>query len=246
MKYIRTYYNNEKCIIKISGCNNCPLMMFNESLFTCDCKYYKSQVNNTIKDFVSVYYNGSKPIIEYIEPPYWCKLPNNLNEMFNSKQTFTLTDIGIHVKTNDNDLNCLMINSMDLNYDINNIYKNNLSNDHMVISPQNKKEHRRYNKHTHSTNKHRTGRGTYNSKVMDEYNLNSSKIKNSKICSLCGEEDETVDRNKNFGMCDCCSETSNNDENKLNQAFINNFRIKRNIKIEYNIEFKKLKEFKIK
>ena len=254
MKYIRTYYNNEKSIIKILGCHHCPLMRFDNGLFVCECRYYKSHLNNVVKDFVSVYNKETRRIIEHIEPPFWCKLPNSLEEMFKCKQTFTLTDIGIHVKTNDDDFNCLIINAMDLNYDVNNIsnYKNNLPfiNNFNRIS-QNKKDYRRdsvslFNGYGHnSSDRCRTSHGTYNSRVMDEYVINSSKPKNINICSLCGEEDETVDRNKNFGMCDHCFDISENDENKLNQAFINNFRLKRNIKIEYNVQFKKLKNINL-
>lgn len=254
MRYIRTYYNNEKTIIKMLGCHHCPLMRFDNGLFVCECRYYRSHLNNIVKDFVSVYHRETKRIIEYIEPPIWCKLPKTIDEIFASHQTFTLTDIGIHVNNTDNDNNILILDSTDLSYDINNItnYKNNLPiiNNFDRVS-QNKKDYRRgsvslFNGYgNNSSERCISGRGTYNSRVMDDYIINTSKPKNTNICSLCGEEDETVNRNKNLGMCDHCLEISENDENKINQAFINNFRLKRNIKIENNIQFKKLKNINL-
>lgn len=264
-KYIRTYYNNEKSIIRMLGCHQCPLMRFDNGLFVCECRYYRSPMGNIVKDFVSVYHRESKRVLEYIEPPIWCKLPSTFDEMSKSKNTFTLTQIGIHVNPNDVDVNCRLIDTVEDNYDVNSI--TNYRSSFPSINPNDysigkRKDYRResaslfsgygskaleINRTVFSQNRDnkRTGNGTYNSRVMDDYIINLTKPKDSKICSLCGEEDDSVDRNSNLGMCDECTEISEGDEMKLNQAFINNFRLKRNVKIESSVQFKRLKDINL-
>jgi hypothetical protein len=78
--------------------------------------------------------------------------------------------------------------------------------------------------------------------LIDEYSTSDKNYNkfHCNICSLCGEEDESVNRNTNHGMCDDCWEDGYNDSNKKKQAFINNFRLKRGEsfkreKFNYNI-----------
>jgi len=63
------------------------------------------------------------------------------------------------------------------------------------------------------------------------------------VCSLCGEEDTSVNRSVNFGMCDTCWELSQNNDYNKRLSYLNNFRLKRNKKIKSTI--KVLKDIKI-
>ena len=221
-KYIRTYLNSKKSILKITGCETCPLMNLNILTFSCQCRYYKSYLSNDnmIKDFVSVYYYLNDRVIECIDIPHWCKLPNNIKEIEESNNTFSLKEFGINVDTEDTEKNVTIIESFKLS-DVNgyntlpNVYKSAIP---LPSSFPSMGEHG-YN-----------GNG-----------FNTTSTPKYEYCSLCGEEDESVNRNENFGMCESCIELSENDEMKLNQAYINNFRLKRKIKIETNTQFKRLK-----
>lgn len=82
-----------------------------------------------------------------------------------------------------------------------------------------------------------------NTNYKDYTNYEQIKKIDYKICSLCGEEDNSVDRNINYGMCDTCWETSKNNEYNKRTSHINNFRLKRNIGIKSKFKF--LNEIKI-
>jgi len=75
-------------------------------------------------------------------------------------------------------------------------------------------------------------------------NYNNIKKINHKICSLCGEEDDNVNRNNNYGMCDSCWEISKHNEYNKKLSYINNFRLKRDIGIKSHFKF--LSDIKIK
>ena len=65
-------------------------------------------------------------------------------------------------------------------------------------------------------------------KIVNGYNYQYVPLEDIKnYCSFCGQDKSDVDRLKNFGMCESCIELTKNDEIKLNQAYINNFRLKR-------------------
>lgn len=241
-KYIRTYYENKKSIIKMEGCQHCPLMRFDRSLFMSECRYFRSSLGNVVKDFVVVYSKNQHRVMENITPPVWCKLPNTLDEMSHSKDTYTVTQIGIRCDTMDGDMNLSLLDATDLTYDVNNVTNYGV----MLPSPL-ESSYRPDNGLDLFRGYGSSYVSGYGSRALERhYNtMTAPVVKHNKCCSLCGEEDESVDRNTNLGMCEYCFEISKDDEPKLNQAYINNFRLKRNVKVDANIQFKMLKEINI-
>jgi len=83
-----------------------------------------------------------------------------------------------------------------------------------------------------------------NKLVIDYKSKNTTKnpvepIIIKKICSMCGEDKNDVNRNDNMGMCNDCWNRFELDDEKNHFAFINNFRLKR--KANYSKEsFKKI------
>jgi len=78
--------------------------------------------------------------------------------------------------------------------------------------------------------------------LISVYDVDSTKsttpIKNTEVCSMCGEDKEDVDKNEHYGMCNGCWELYHDNDEKKKQAFINNFRMKRgkDFKLEsYNL-----------
>jgi len=233
-KYIRTFYNDEKAIIRMSGCQHCPLMRYDQNLFMCECRFFRSPETNVVKDFVLVYSKNQQRVMDLINTPNWCLLPNSYLEMLVNNDIYSLMNGGIRVTTSPNNTSINLIDASDQNYSLNNVTKYKEQQQSTIIIPD-----------------HRDMDDILNPFYDDYHNyrpLNNNTfttppvVKKYNVCSLCGEEDESVERNENMGMCDDCWEEASDDQNKLNQAYINNFRLKRNVKIEPTVQFKLLKE----
>ena len=208
-KYIKTFYNDKKVILKLDSCNSCPLLKIDKSTFSCKCKYFYDDVSNsnTVLDMM-LYYNFKTNIVyDYIRIPRWCALPSSLSELYKSTNTYRIMTNGLYILGADNDgVNLDVIDTIEQKL----IYSNFI--------------HEKYPE------------GDVNRSLATI----PARI-NYCNCSLCGEEDSSVKRDERFGMCDCCAELSKNDNSRLNQAFINNFRLKRNIKA-ISKEFRIIKE----
>jgi hypothetical protein len=224
-KYIRTYYDNKNVIVKLSGCNQCPLLYYDIKENKCKCKYYSQHGSNILlEDINIVYYENLDKVYTHIEFPNWCKLSDTLGDLHDkNKYTFKINDSGIIINTYDTDgINLYIINPNIINPNITQgitidmtkyVYKNTEINNLPVIS------------------------NIINS--SNNYNHLQETKKTYGECSMCGEEDESVNRNTKFGMCDVCWGKFELDDDKNHFAFINNFRLKR--KAKYSKEkFKKL------
>lgn len=229
-KYIRTFYDNEKSVIRLVGCQQCPLMKYDPNLFMCECRYFRSPHTNVLKDFVLCYSKNQKRVMDLVDIPDWCSLPNTYIDMLTNNDIYTLMNGGVRVNTSPNNTNINLIDGSEQNYDLGKITKYNEQSS--IIIPDHRDMDDILNPFYDDYHKYRPLNTTVTPPVVKKYN----------ICSLCGEEDESVERNENMGMCNDCWEESSDDQTKLNQAYINNFRLKRNIKTESNIKFKLLKE----
>jgi len=213
MKYLRLYkfdsktdkISNEKIILRISGCQYCPLMRY-EKDNKCVCRYFKYFHNNILQTdirTIGIRYN--------IFIPSWCELPESINELWKSDQIFEINTIGIRVH-----------------------YRNDIKNNYstQIISAEYYNEN--HNKGLLNYLPALITQSVFNNLEEDNDEEIKKEIINTsyEICSICGEEDETVIRNEHNGMCDDCWELAQNDETILKQAFINNFRLKRKVNIK--------------
>jgi hypothetical protein len=226
-KYIRTFHEDEKVILKLNGCQVCPLMKFNMNLDTCTCRYFSSKNKQNVVDPFVINSTINGIVNDEIKIPTWCGLPNNLFELSKYRTTFRAFKSSILAEANDNcdddllpfldaeklklegdkKLDNFLIQLVDnkVNFDFN-------SDD--TISPEGICQ--RHHPDFTSIVKH-----------QNNYPYQTP-IKKQEICSLCGEDDKSVKRNEHLGMCDDCWVLSYNDEDKKKQAYINNFRMKRN------------------
>jgi len=234
-KYIRTYYDNSKLIIKLSGCNQCPLLSYNKITNKCYCRYYCNNGSSLLLENMDIVYSDSfNKIYTQINIPKWCKLCDTLGDLYNNRHTFKILKTGIRVNTLDNDgINLKILNSDKPYADII-INMNKYIHEDLPITSTN-------NNLPATTN-------TIKPHLFVNNLLNNTLTKESKKsyceCSMCKEEDETVSRDKNFGMCEDCWELFEDDDIRKRQAYINNFRLKRNIK-NNNFNFKTVIELNI-
>lgn len=226
VKHIRTYYNNEKTIIRMIGCHQCPLMKFDEKLRVCECRYFQLHSNNILKDSITTFNKETKKVLEFIDFPDWCRLPNTYLDMCLSESTYTLTFAGISVNMSDKSKNIKLVDACDHDYDVYNVTNYRRKNGLVSLPSSNIEDYGEIE------NMYKNFDDAYKPKTVVK----------KEICSLCGEEDESVNRFKNNGMCEDCFELSTDDQYKQNQAFIANFRLKRNVKTDLTVQFKQLKE----
>ncbi len=241
MKYIRSFFDNKKSIIKMDGCQHCPLMKFKLIDSVCLCrKFTDGNGLNVIEPWV-LDHTDSGLILGIINTPNWCKLSNSLDELKKDRTTYKPFISSILIEENDMcnddelpliDIDKLSLKSPEKVYDylmflvdrssITNIYPNRIN----YFGSVNDTDY--YDDEYYGGTKYEP---EYKSK--------------HKICSSCGEEDETVKRNINYGMCESCWKLNSSDEERMKQAFINNFRMKRKNNFDYNKTFKVIKELKI-
>lgn len=226
MKYLRTYYNNQKIILKVSLCNDCPLMRFHENEMKCTCRMFSDKkTGNNVLDNWAVNYNIFGTVFDNISIPKWCELSNTMEELFFSKLSYYPNPVSVIIETShDNyDYNTPILNAKIKKLEnINFIYR--------LVQNNTKK-----NTIKHIDNKTTINKDNKNYNYNDDYDILKNYESNynllDKICSLCGEKHDTVNRMENNGMCKKCYEKYNNDKIKMNQSFINNFRLKRNVDI---------------
>jgi hypothetical protein len=231
MKFIRSFFDDKKSIIKIEGCQHCPLMKFKIIDSVCVCRSFLNNGINIVEPWV-LNYTDTGLILDKINIPNWCKLPNDLEELKKNRTCYKPFISSVLIDPNDlsNDdelpfinLNTLSITNSKKVYDY-------------LLSLVDKSSSLGF--YTNSKNVY----NNIDNINSEKYNIN--KIKHE-VCSYCGEEDETVKRDINIGMCNDCWGLFNEDEEKKKQSFINNFRMKRKNKFDYNKTFKIIKEIKI-
>jgi hypothetical protein len=235
MRYIRTYDNSKKLVImKIVGCEDCPLMKFNPKTFKSTCRIFGNKISNLLC-YVNSYNLDTERVNQFIQTPDWCCLPKNIYELDKDSNIYNICQFSVSITDKNNfKFSELDINNLPIIQGIP-ILKNPplYVSDGMLMNEIKKKDVRVIKDLENRII-------TY---TKDSYLLNSCKniINNSKkttkiikkeTCSLCGIDDETVNRTKYNGMCSKCLKIYDNDEENKKKAFINNFRLKRKIDIE--------------
>lgn len=251
-RFIKTYYDNEVVIERMLGCQTCPLFKFYKKEYAAVCRQYVERIGttNTIKTCITTYEPITKKVIEKLPFPTWCKLPDKLSNSYFGKEVFRITPTSINITHQDADIRIKVYDSetyQEINVDIDTLVwdrRNNLF-----------EESQKAKQNIHKIQKSNIGyerdsdnyRQSWDDFKIDNpefrRGLNSTTTVKKLKCSLCGREDKNVDRKKHFGMCDDCWELS--DAKTKKRAFINNFRLKRDIDFTHN-SFKPIKELKIK
>lgn len=220
-RYIRF---EENSIIKkeiftfyIDSCNNCPLMFYNRSGFSCKCRVFRNKEHsNIIKGFVMGFYNNK--LGEKINIPAWCGLPKDLTELKKTDKYYIIN-------------NDTVISSYKKNIPITPIINNTFSLIDVNFEDEDDDDVELFDSILNTFDP----MGENDRLINTEITINGiGGIK----CSLCGEFKVDVKRHEHDGMCNECCTKSLNDNILLKKAFINNFRLKRNITIidkEYKI-----------
>jgi hypothetical protein len=228
-RYIRTFYNDEKVIMKLNGCQVCPMMRFDIINVRCSCRYFSNKYmkNNTVNPFV-IDYTDEGIVKEQTKPPLWCELPYTLEELIKYRTTYRAFRESILVDPADS-CDDTKLDIIDAE-----VLKNKedilLDNFLLQLNGTRFKADDNFNSEDGDdriVNIHRDF-DELERHYESAYGYQTS-VKKLGACSICGEEDETVKRDKNIGMCDDCWEEYKDDDNKKKQAFINNFRMKRNM-----------------
>lgn len=231
-KFIRTFYNDEKVVMRITGCQFCPLMTFNIDRFKCSCRTFSNEMQDSTVDLFVIDYKDNGIVQDNIKIPKWCLLSNSIDDLIKNRITYRIFPNGLLINhcdyCDDNELEFIDVEKLRNEEDaVMEEFMSRLSQKSNNSNPKNfiDKEidiHKDFND---------IG---FNDSVSTEYSEEKyefqTPIKKQEICSICGQENETVERNNNIGMCDNCWNIYQNDDKKKKQAFINNFRMKRNQK----------------
>lgn len=245
MRYIRSFFDNTKSIIKISGCQHCPLMKFKVKDSVCVCRSFRDTNNSNIIEPWVLNHTDRGIILEDIKIPKWCELPKKLEDLKEYKRTYRAFTSSVLMEENDtcndNDLPFIDIDKESSKnpekiYD----YLMTLVDKSSIVGSY----PNRFN-HFGSINDTDYYDDEYYGRNYETENFNLISKSKYEVCSCCGEEDKSVKRNSNYGMCDGCWEIYKNDDFKKRQSFIHNFRMKRNNNFDYNKVFKIINEINL-
>jgi len=257
-KYLRTVTKinglNQKVILQVDRCNDCPMLKFHQQSCIATCRLFDSEQGNVLDDFVLNYNVNTGEIHDDIETPKWCRLADLKNQLDFDNKTYTvhndrvlssdaIVDDDLPVinafdatESNDRENKELDINELLPTLVATSVFSSNTGD----LTPDQAYE-KAYDEYDDYEDMGFNGYG---------YSQHHTPPKNKHgICSLCGEEDETVNRNTNHGVCDECWKVSHDNDEKKKQAFINNFRIKRgeDFKMEtFNLSVLKSDSLKVK
>lgn len=228
-KFLRTVQKidgiNQKVILQVDNCNHCPLMKFHNKSCLATCRMFSSAQGNIVDDFVLDYNVNTGEIYGDIDIPDWCALAENVEQLDFDNRTYTIHDG--KVLTNENaiiDRDLPVYIAADLNKPLTDSKVESLLPALVAASVM-----RGSSKGINDLSADEAYEIAY-SEYDDFYDDEQSYTPPTKkydICSLCGEEDNSVNRNTNHGMCDSCWEGSHDNAERKKQAFINNFRMKR-------------------
>lgn len=245
-KFIRTVQKidgiNQKVILQVERCNDCPLMRFHQENCLATCRVFYSTQGNVVDDFVLDYNMGTGEIYDDINIPEWCLLADFKNQLNFDVKTYTVHNDKVLTSEAvvDNDLPVFIASEVVQNYELDvqellpalvtaSIFKNNAdaAYEQAYTDYEDDEDDFTFEGFTGSS---------------------PPTVSKHGICSLCGEEDDTVNRNTNHGMCDDCWKVSHDNEDRKKQAFINNFRMKRgeSFKMEkFNLSVLKTENLKV-
>lgn len=241
MKFLRSYYKNKKVIMAIDGCQNCPLMRLHDDEMMSTCRVFLDKVKkgNVLDDWV-VNYNDFGTIFDIIKIPSWCELPETMTDMFFHKHTFKPNPISIVCSNSDDndDFNLEIISIKKLKEKNQNIIYKILNDNKYSDDNEDDEDDDDYPFKTESDyiNNFQNTKDNFDREYEEwengmGYSSDTISTPIVETCSLCGEEHDTVDRMINNGMCTPCYDLHKDNKDKMNQSFINNFRLKRKINI---------------
>ena len=206
-------------------------MKFNMIDTKCTCRYFYSTTSrlNVVDPFV-IDYTDKGIVKEKITIPAWCGLVNKLCELVQNRMTFRAFPSSVLVDENDSETDLEVIDAAKL------MNHESILLDNFMLQLNGRPEDRKYTTFNPEaiadgndvpyTDFEEVGALDNRIDFNSTYGYQTSVTKLD-VCSLCGCSDETVKRDKNIGMCDICWGQYKNDEVKKKQAFINNFRMKR-------------------
>jgi len=225
-KFIRTVHRidgiNQKVILQLDRCNDCPLMKFHQHNCIATCRVFSSTQGNIIDDFVLEYNSHTGEIFDDIKIPNWCLLADLQSQLSFDIKTYTVLNDKVLTSEAivDKDLPLVIASNV-------NILQNEELGVHELLpalvtasvfaNDPDAAYEAAYDEYDDFEDMGFNGYSEHHTPPTSKHG----------ICSLCGEEDETVNRNTNHGMCDECWKVSHNDDKRIKQAFINNFRMKR-------------------
>jgi len=242
-KFLRTVQKidgiNQKVIMQVESCHHCPLMKFHIDHCLATCRVFENAQTNVVDDFVINYNITNGEIYDRIDIPKWCRLPDLKSQLDFDNKTYIIHEDKVLTSNAiiDNDLPLYKPSDIDGQIDLSKVEDEELGvmemlpalvaasvfspNTRIIDSMSDDLTADEAYEQAYSEYENYTGNGwngnTYKPAKKNEF----------EICSLCGEEDETVSRNTNHGMCDSCWEVSFEDDKRKKKAFINNFRLKR-------------------
>lgn len=212
---------NQKVILQVESCAECPLVKFHEDMCLATCRAFDSNQGNVVDDFVVNYHVETLEILDEIAIPKWCELAEHVGQLDFDSKTYTVF--------NDKILTSDAITGEELpTYKASELNGKTVSNMQdllpaIVVA----------NMFTKSGEM--TPDEAYEQAYCEYEDVGTTTparvIKHDK-CSLCGDEDESVDRDVNHGICDTCWKVSKDNDERKKQAFINNFRMKRGEKFQ--------------
>jgi hypothetical protein len=206
----------------LNRCNECPLMKFYPEDFLSTCLQFTSTQTNILDDFTINYDSITNEIIDDINIPSWCGLPDDL--MMSCRDTKSYVVVNDKVLINETEID-FGLDVYDSSYFKPKKEKQPNISDHLsdIITQNIKNNQKKLDDFETFT------------EFMDEwdgYNSYSEYDKNTKshdVCSLCGEEDESVNRTEHNGMCNECWEYNKDNKDSIKTSYINNFRLKRGV-----------------
>ena len=238
-KFLRTVQNidklNQKVILQVESCTQCPLMKFHQQNCLATCRVFSDKQTNVVDDFVLNYNASTGQIYDDIPIPNWCLLPDQKSQLDFEAKTYVVH--GDKVLTSnaiaDPDLPLVIASGVDGELIFRR--KEDEENDELGISellPALVAASVFAPKTLTADEAYEQAYDDYDDYDLFDVQQGFSRsvhqtINKHEICSLCGEEDETVSRNTNHGMCDDCWKVSYKNDKRKKQAYINNFRMKR-------------------
>ena len=233
-RFIKIYHEDKKVIMEITGCENCPLMQLHTFSYSASCRIFSNKTPYIGR--VEMYNIETNKVFGHLIIPQFCQLPSSVEGLSNCELIYKISSIMISTEYINKDEKLPTIKGIptlkkplykageDFIIKKNNIY---LPDNTTLLLPETVSNTPR------------------SSSIFPPTTPVSTPVYVKKdTCSVCGTEEESVDRKKNLGMCDECNLLYKNNNKMKQKAFINNFRLKR--KVDFvNKKFKFNKEILI-
>ena len=246
-KFIITYEDGRPCIISMDSCTDCPLMKFKKADFECECRSYFGKNGNILQSSVAAFDNQTERVYQSVDIPNWCLLSDDIYNI--SENIFDIFPDRIVVKPYEGDVNKLrQLNGFDLEEFENNSEVESspfiVATDDIIIEsslgsyPFKSQEEIDMDRFFDSIGGSSEFDGIDLTDYWAKHDTYKYPVKKnySNVCSMCGHTHDSVERNSNNGICcDCLLECVDIESKK--QAYIKNFRLKREIEFT-NEQFK--------